>query len=65
MKRLSMAKFTDREGMVWWGQIHRMVVTNSWGRQQVGMELLVKGLGRWRFRKWVVGTLAAQQYQRT
>lgn len=56
-----MAKFTDR---VWWGQIHRMVRTNGWGRQQVGMELLVKGLGRWRFGKWVVRTLATQQYQR-
>lgn len=47
MKRLSMAKLRDR---VWCGgaKLTELVVTKGWGRQHMGMELLVKGLGRLR-----------------
>lgn len=42
-----MAKFTDR---VWCGgaKLTELAVTKGWGRQHVGMELLVKELGRLR-----------------
>lgn len=47
MKRLSVAKLTDR---VWCGgaKLTELAVTKGWGRQHVGMELLVKELGRLR-----------------
>lgn len=52
MKRLSVAKLTDR---VWCGgaKLTELVVTKGWGRQHVGMELLVKELGRLRVGRWM------------
>lgn len=51
--------------MVWWGHTHRIGGDQGWGRQLVGMELLVKELGRLRVGRWMVGTLPAQQSKRT
>lgn len=60
MKRLSVAKLTDR---VWCGgaKLTELAVTKGWGRQHVGMELLVKELGRLRVGRW----MPAQQSKRT
>lgn len=60
MKSVSVAKLTDR---VWCGgaKLTELAVTKGWGRQHVGMELLVKELGRLRVGRW----MPAQQSKRT